>query len=636
MRRSIILVVLMVILSSFVYAELFCEVRQNSCNSGEIQFFEMQELTNAQASIDDSYPFKVCCSSDDSIISNDCWGTFDFIVHLSDESNAHVQNPHRFSEYALLNSNVSCLSTSTPGLTVTMQYTFDTCPAEFECIAAMSGENNAMVARCDTAGGRSNSFGYVNICARVGPPNQCRSCGEGWLNQCDRVECDDFTEGCFFLSPPVPNECIPCNEASRCEDYDGDELTCIGGDFDGSPYIGDPCGFGTVDNPCAWDDDGFCYTEGIWTCEDPAQTPIDQCTDGTCPPGSACGLSDDGAACECTVTEFTCENPTLTPPDRCEEGTCEEGSVCGGNADSTACECNAICNNNGVCEPELGETVENCDDCTGPWCGDGVINQFWEECEPPNTATCNNNCEDCTSGGCCGDGTQDPGEECDDGNTDSFDGCSQICENEEDLFCGDDEVNQGFEECDDGNNVNGDGCSSRCTWDDGGNRGNTDPTCHDTRGADKDGDTYIDQTLMSDSRYADNVGKICCGEYYNQECKGGDCDDLVTDDPEECHPSWRVNCNSFVYSRCAECINPGVPERCGDGVDNNCNCLRNALGDSNGDGIICGEGDQGVDGTDIPCISEEGGLSYKNVIRTEKIVYYMGRPVRMIIDTFER
>ena len=63
---------------------------------------------------------------------------------------------------------------------------------------------------------------------------------------------------------------------------------------------------------------------------------------------------------------------------------------------------------------------------------------------------------------------QAQGEQCDDGNTASGDGCSSVCQIEQELqeepavpVCGNIIIEEG-EQCDDGNTANGDGCSSVC------------------------------------------------------------------------------------------------------------------------------------------------------------------------------
>ena len=87
----------------------------------------------------------------------------------------------------------------------------------------------------------------------------------------------------------------------------------------------------------------------------------------------------------------------------------------------------------------------------GPYCGDGEVNQGWEECDGDNQRICttsedyvgNQDCEDCMWGECvpvesCGDEIKNGNEECDDG----FDGseeCNPDCtliEEECDYFVG--------------------------------------------------------------------------------------------------------------------------------------------------------------------------------------------------------
>ena len=74
----------------------------------------------------------------------------------------------------------------------------------------------------------------------------------------------------------------------------------------------------------------------------------------------------------------------------------------------------------------------------------------------------------------CGNGILDQSEQCDDGNSDSGDGCSRICQIENNFVCptpGQPCVNMARcgngvltsdETCDDGNTIDGDGCSANC------------------------------------------------------------------------------------------------------------------------------------------------------------------------------
>jgi len=107
--------------------------------------------------------------------------------------------------------------------------------------------------------------------------------------------------------------------------------------------------------------------------------------------------------------------------------------------------------------------------CTVAVCGDGFIQEGVEECEPPNTQTCDANCKArvCSK---CGDKIVDalcpdlglPAEECDDGNHSDRDDCVRCRV----ARCGDGVLHTKgtppFEECDDGNTIPGDGCSADC------------------------------------------------------------------------------------------------------------------------------------------------------------------------------
>jgi len=81
-----------------------------------------------------------------------------------------------------------------------------------------------------------------------------------------------------------------------------------------------------------------------------------------------------------------------------------------------------------------------------PICGDGEVNQDWEECDdgPNGSDYCTSDCETIGGGS--------------------------------DEYCGDGYVNQSWEQCDDGNQTDGDGCSSDCTTEGGGG---DEPVCGD-------------------------------------------------------------------------------------------------------------------------------------------------------------
>jgi cysteine-rich repeat protein len=136
--------------------------------------------------------------------------------------------------------------------------------------------------------------------------------------------------------------------------------------------------------------------------------------------------SDDA----CVICEPGCGDGIVTPPETCEPP--------GSNAGQPN-ECRDDCT---FCGDGNLDSGEQCDDgnnvdgdgCSAfcqdePICGDGVINQPGETCEPPGSnAGQPNECrDDCTF---CGDGNLDSGEQCDDGNNVDGDGCSANCTDE--------------------------------------------------------------------------------------------------------------------------------------------------------------------------------------------------------------
>ncbi len=92
-----------------------------------------------------------------------------------------------------------------------------------------------------------------------------------------------------------------------------------------------------------------------------------------------------------------------------------------------------------------------------PFCGDGYVNQAFEECDD---GTLNSDTEagacrtDCTNP-FCGDGVIDTAEFCDDSNAASGDGCSATCTVE---FCGDGILQEGLGEACDGESI----CNLQC------------------------------------------------------------------------------------------------------------------------------------------------------------------------------
>ena len=172
-------------------------------------------------------------------------------------------------------------------------------------------------------------------------------------------------------------------------------------------------------------------------------------------------LPNNQARISFTVSEIPplCGNGAIDPGEGCDDGNLVSGDgcsagcrdedvppVCGDNAcnGSEICStCNEDC---GACPPECGnnveETGEACDDgntedgdgCSAtceveeeesppdPFCGDGSCDES-EDCDSCSV--------DCFCEIVCGDGFRDVGEACDDGNLTPGDGCSDVCEVEE-------------------------------------------------------------------------------------------------------------------------------------------------------------------------------------------------------------
>lgn len=103
--------------------------------------------------------------------------------------------------------------------------------------------------------------------------------------------------------------------------------------------------------------------------------------------------------------------------------------------------------------------------CTIPFCGDGLVHEPTEQCDPGNNADGSLCLPDCTFPATCGDGIVHPLESCDLG-TDNTDiaygqpGCSLLCRPIP--YCGDGTIDTQYEACDDANTDNNDACTNDC------------------------------------------------------------------------------------------------------------------------------------------------------------------------------
>lgn len=288
---------------------------------------------------------------------------------------------------------------------------------------------------CDSSspGGALNSY---TMCSAV--------CPMGFV-------CSADTKGCI---PGAPIKCTGQTKASadgvysltlstnppitlKSTDTNGGKSYCNIGDSK-KAYIAQPC--------CKHDNKtGNDYIGQCWDfCED--LIPNSCCIEGKC------------------VAKPKCGNGIVEGDEKCDDGNLINGDGCNANCtvEKPAPFCgDKVLNQTGEqCDPPDGTTCDkNCQ--TLPFCGNGTI-EPGEQCEPPNTATCS---ATCTHFPTCGNGAQDPGEQCDDGNLIDGDGCDKTCRDEPKKpipFCGNGKVELG-EMCDDGNTLDGDGCSALCT-----------------------------------------------------------------------------------------------------------------------------------------------------------------------------
>jgi cysteine-rich repeat protein len=304
------------------------------------------------------------------------------------------------------------------------------------------------------------------------------------------------------------------------------------------------CGNGVVD----YDENGITTPEPDPECEDGNNTPGDSCS-AICQPETICG------------------NGTVDAGEECDDNNLTSGDGCNGQCEDEEC-------GDGVLQAGLGE---QCDDgnnrntdacvvgCQNAACGDGFLHRNVEQCEPPNTATCDSACQDIPPPPGCGDGNVDLGEQCDDGNSSNKDDCLTTCVV---AVCGDGFVHSKgtgpFEECDDGNTAPGDGCSTACVIECG--NGVIDGACSEgTVGAACSANADCDTSLGA----GDGV------------CVGEDCDPGAAN---LCQPAAQICSNLCLFADCGngetECSEQcdlgaanGVP---GSGCE--ADCTRNLVG----------------------------------------------------------
>ncbi len=141
------------------------------------------------------------------------------------------------------------------------------------------------------------------------------------------------------------------------------------------------------------------------------------CGDGIVNGDDECDNGPDNASG--SGCEADCHYSCHTDSD-CDDGNpCNGVETCQSVAGGRACKAGtrpaekSACKAGGYCKSGT---------CTQPVCGNNVV-EPGEDCEPPNSATCDVNCKKVV----CGDGVIAGNEQCDDGNTKNLDGCDSTC-----------------------------------------------------------------------------------------------------------------------------------------------------------------------------------------------------------------
>jgi len=216
---------------------------------------------------------------------------------------------------------------------------------------------------------------------------------------------------------------------------DASDVAVVTFDWTVSGASGPICGDGTVDAGEECDDGNLANGDGCTS-----SCTVEFCGDGIVNNGGAEACDDgntvdgDGCSSTCTIeVSAFCGDGSLDAGEECDDGNTTDGDGC-----------------NAACFLEF--------------CGDGVINNVVETCEPPNTDLCNGGCTARTP--VCGDDFLTPPEQCEDGNVSDGDGCSSTCTSEIPVACGDGFIDPG-EQCDDGNLLDGDGCTMSCAFESG-------------------------------------------------------------------------------------------------------------------------------------------------------------------------
>jgi len=267
-------------------------------------------------------------------------------------------------------------------------------------------------------------------------------CGDGVLDE-PYEECDDGVNNGVECVPPYDGSCQYCSENCEIiELYDG----FCGDDVVQDPYEECDGGFRECFDQFGYAGYELCKDDCTW---DECET-YEWCGDGIINDGETCELpgTDNNSYCSQSIID-DCDGTKLGVRDA--YGYCS--NVCGCLEDpfKYICvkdECGAECDSDDDCSDCNPNTIDTCNQETCvcefikiPACGDGILDDGEEcdegvnngiECIPSyeeSCTYCSDTCENVTLiDGYCGDGVLDePYEECDDGNNIGGDGCNADC-----------------------------------------------------------------------------------------------------------------------------------------------------------------------------------------------------------------
>ena len=203
-------------------------------------------------------------------------------------------------------------------------------------------------------------------------------CGDGNLD--DGEECDDGENNGVECIPEYGSSCIYCS------------LTCENVELDG-PYCGDEIKNG--DEECDNTDgigehqtcDQDCTLINLTYCGDETkQSPNDEGTGGPHNDGyEECDVQDGvglNEACtqECVLINIEhCGDGIINGGEECDEGA-ENGQSCTPPYEGQCTYCSDVCTN---------ITLD------GPYCGDGIVDDPYEECEEDEDCCCGEVCDNC-------------------------------------------------------------------------------------------------------------------------------------------------------------------------------------------------------------------------------------------------